>query len=98
MDDTTVGYHQARLLHRAIGQTNLTLRQVWLHYLSRGGRVGTLEWEAYLNRCLYVPAAERDLLAETVNALLDHRVHPPVPTALQLRITHGRDGCPDGDH
>jgi hypothetical protein len=66
----TLAAQQARQLRQAITQADLTLAQLWWHYLSLGGNTGQLEVEVYLHQALDLPCAERDLLDHAAHELI----------------------------
>lgn len=61
---------QARQLHQAITQADITLAQLWWHYLLLGGDTGQLEVEAYLHQALDLPRAQRELLDHAAHELI----------------------------
>lgn len=61
---------QARQLQQAITQADLTLAQLWWHYLSLGGDTGQLEVEAYLYQALDLPRFQRELLDHAAHELI----------------------------
>ncbi|GGG65128.1 hypothetical protein GCM10011374_31130 [Kocuria dechangensis] len=96
MNDDALGHEQARLLHRALERAGIPPRRLWSHYAGLGGALGPLEVEAYLYRCLRLSPAERDLLAQAANALLDHRFQlwAPFTTDLMRREAGGEEPGP----
>lgn len=97
MDDTTLSRSQARLLRQALEHIGITPHRLWMHYLSHGGVVGSLELDAYLHDSLHLPAVERDRLVHTANALLAPRGHPFLPCTGELRDAHRGENHP-GNH
>ncbi|MGY1689805.1 PP2C family protein-serine/threonine phosphatase [Geodermatophilus sp. SYSU D01105] len=60
-----------RALRAAVELADLTLEQLWTRYFSLGGNADLVELEAHLEGLLSLPAAERNVLAHTVNERLD---------------------------
>lgn len=55
-----------RELRRRIGELGLTNYQVWLRYVSFGGRADLFEFEAYLEEVLTAEAFELALIAHAL--------------------------------
>jgi hypothetical protein len=93
MDDTTAGSTHARLLIEAIDHDRFTLQSLWLEYRGQGGTVEQFEIEAYLHRCLHLPAFQRDVLIHAANHLLEAQHHPLLPYTGDLLF--GADSTPE---
>lgn len=61
---------QARALRQTLALTDITVSQLWWHYLSLGGDVDRLEVEAYLHQALHLPRLQRKLLDRAAQELL----------------------------
>ncbi|MEX5270375.1 hypothetical protein [Kocuria sabuli] len=92
MEHEGFGRVQACLLSQALNQARISPRRLWLRYVGLGGDLGELEITAFLNQCLMLPSAQRDLLAWAANTLLDYRFHPHVPSTAELLRTHRAKG------
>ena len=62
---------QQRSFANAVRQGQLPIDKIWLDYFALGGEAGPLEVEAYFHGLTELPAAQRDMLAHTVNERLD---------------------------
>lgn len=81
-DDGLPLAHQASPANRAkLAETvrywNLPIRGIWLHYFSLGGDVGEYELDAYINASYALSALQHDILAQSINELIDERPLPP---------------------
>lgn len=70
---------QRRLLAKAVRHSDLRLKDLWLHYFSLGGTAGEYEIDAYINASFCLPALQHDILAQSVNEMID--LLPPPPRA-----------------
>lgn len=68
---------QSRLLRRALTSSGIPAGDVWLRYFSIGGNVGEYEVDAYIQSLLSLPPAQRDLIAQAANELIDELPPPP---------------------
>lgn len=70
--------------------------QLWIAYFARGGNLSQIEMEAYLLGVLEISALERDVLALTVNEVLqDTTSRYRVPYSVDAQATNtGHDGQP----
>ena len=57
--------------HTAMRHADLPLRHVWDHFINMGGIIDEVEVDAYLHGLIFLPAPERDCVAQAVNELLD---------------------------
>ena len=62
---------QQRSFAHAVRHAQLPIDKLWLDYFALGGEAGPLEVEAYLHGLTDLSAAQRDMLAHTVNEWLD---------------------------
>lgn len=93
MDDTTAGSTQARLLLEAMDRDRFTLQALWREYRGQGGTVAQFELQAYLHRCLGLPAFQRDVLIHAANHPLEAQHQPLLPCTGDL--LHGADSTPE---
>lgn len=78
MDDVE-GDVQSRQLRRLTVHAGIEPERLWLEHFRRGGDVGAVEVDAYLHQCLWLPRAERDLLADTAEVLAGGDASPGRP-------------------
>ncbi|MFI7672317.1 PP2C family protein-serine/threonine phosphatase [Actinophytocola sp. NPDC049390] len=62
---------QQRSFAHAVRHARLPIDKLWLDYFALGGEAGPLEVEAYYHGLTELTAAQRDMLAHTVNEWLD---------------------------
>lgn len=96
--ENAVGRHQAHHLRGALKHLEITPHRLWRQYLSHGGCIGELEINAYLHDSLCLPAGERDILVQAINALLHRQSHPPVPTTGLLSHLSWNEDSPENRH
>ncbi|WP_051476639.1 GAF domain-containing protein [Arthrobacter sp. Br18] len=75
------GYLQQWLTLGTVADAGLRVGDLWMAYLDTGGTCDIADVEAYLHGLLLLPRVERDIVAHTVNELLDGRSEPfrPAP-------------------
>ncbi|WP_181035143.1 BLUF domain-containing protein [Arthrobacter sp. B0490] len=66
-DDQT----QHALTLNVMRRISVSVEELWVHYLSMGGDVDEYEVDAYLHGLMRLPAADRDMLSQSVNEMLD---------------------------
>ncbi|MGV0110976.1 GAF domain-containing protein [Arthrobacter sp. CP30] len=65
------GQTQIRLTTLALSKANITVGELWVKYYGLGGEVSEFEVEAYLGGLLILSGAERSILADAMNELLE---------------------------
>ncbi|MEF3121721.1 hypothetical protein [Kocuria flava] len=61
---------QAWSLRRSIARAQISLDQLWAHYLSHGGDAGRFDVDAYLQGSLHLSRFQRDLLDYAAQELI----------------------------
>ena len=61
---------QAWVLQRSITRAQISVDQLWAHYISLGGDAGRFDVDAYLNRAAHLPRFQRDLLDYAARELM----------------------------
>ncbi|GAA1773174.1 hypothetical protein GCM10009767_33860 [Kocuria aegyptia] len=75
---------QARLARHAVECAGLETARLWWDYFQLGGEAGMMEVDAFLNGCLRLPAAHRDLLARAINELVEGAPVARVPFSWEI--------------
>lgn len=60
-------------------QAGLTIRSVWIHYLSIGGNADEFELDAYLHGSMELPPVNRNMVSYAVNELISDIPRPFAP-------------------
>lgn len=69
MQDSLVT-QQAWSLRRSITRAQISLDQLWAHYISLGGDAARFDVDAYLQRSLHLPRFPRNLLDYAAQELI----------------------------
>lgn len=75
---------QQQLTVAGATQTRMKPAQLWIEYFARGGVLSQIELEAYLSGVVGIPPVERDILALTLNEILQN-------TTSQYRVPYSTD-------
>ncbi|MHA7276746.1 GAF domain-containing protein [Arthrobacter sp. Hz1] len=75
---------QQQLTVAGATQTRMKPAQLWIEYFARGGSLSQLELEAYLLGVVVIPPLERDVVALTLNEILQN-------TTSQYRVPYSTD-------
>jgi hypothetical protein len=65
--------HQRQLTGKAAARAGVTVRELWLHYVSIGGSADEIDIEAYLHGLIRLPGLDRDVIAHALNEILEER-------------------------
>lgn len=76
-DDDSRPDELRRGLTDAVRHAQLEVQDLWLHYFSLGGTAGEYELDAYINASYSLPTLQHDILAQTVNEMIDQLPPPP---------------------
>ncbi|WDF33217.1 GAF domain-containing protein [Arthrobacter agilis] len=66
------GQVQIKLTTLALKKADCTVSELWVKYYAAGGTVSEFEVQAYLGGLLRLPPAERNILADAMNELLEN--------------------------